>query len=88
MNEIDLTRTVGWTISRHAKEAAARRGVQPRTILECLVEPGLSYPDHGLEIVTRGRLAVVIDRLNQVVVTVLLTGVEAWNDADALTAFA
>lgn len=89
MNEIDLKRTVGWTISRHAKEAAARRGVRPRLILECIAEPELSYPDRAeQEIVTRGRLALVIDRLNRVVVTVLVTGTDAWTDADARAAFA
>jgi hypothetical protein len=89
VNGIDLRRTVGWTISQHAKEAAARRGVQLRTILECIAEPELTYPDRAeQEIVARGRLALVIDRLNQVVVTVLVTGPEAWTDADARAVFA
>jgi hypothetical protein len=83
-----LAGTLGWSLSAHARARARRRGINTRSILKCIADPEVTYPSRCREIVTRGRLAVVLDRPNRVVVTLLVTGTDAWSDADAIAAFA
>lgn len=80
--------THGWRLSAHAKQRAYDRGVRVDRILAAVDDPELSYPSGDLTILTRGRLAVLADLPSHTVVTLLLTGTEAWNDKDARAVFA
>ena len=42
--QISITSTLGWTISGHARIRAASRGIDTRSILECIAEPELQLP--------------------------------------------
>lgn len=78
----------GWQLSPHAKERAAARGVAVRQVLAAVTTPEVTYPDRDEVVMTKGRLAVVTNPRARVVLTVLLTGADAWTDADARAVFA
>lgn len=83
--------TCGWHLTAHAKQRAQARGVRIAQLLAAVTAPELSYPDPGNArhtVMTRGRLAVVVDARARTVLTVLLTGSDRWTDADARVVFA
>ncbi len=81
-------RMVGWQLSEHAKDRARRRGVGVARIVTALTDPDLTYPRDRETIMVRGRLAVVTNPRTRMVLTVLVTGEDVWDDAQARVVFA
>lgn len=83
-----LKSTYGWKLSYHARQQAARRGIDRRSVLATVADPDITYPQKGNVIMKKGMLALVTDPDHRIVITVLLAGAKPWNDADCRAAFA
>lgn len=75
------------TISAHAAEAMARRGVSYEQLVQCLIRPEIRR--EGVRngqlyaVYTRGNLSVVLGVASLNVKTVLLNTLDDWDDPDA-----
>jgi hypothetical protein len=82
-----LRGTLGWRMTRHAKEAAARRGFALADVLQATAHPDLRYTSEhygsGREVRIRGDLAVVVHAPSLAIITVLWHHDRRWTDADA-----
>ena len=76
---------LGWHLSPHARDRIRTRGVRASRLVEALKAPDVCYPSGGDQVRTSGRLAVVVDPSSRTVLTVLLTGDSAWDEANART---
>jgi hypothetical protein len=82
-----LRDTLGWRMSRHAKEAAASRGFALTDVLLTAVQPDLRYTSEphgpGREVRICGDLAVVVHAPTLTVITVLWHHEQEWTDEQA-----
>jgi len=85
-----IWKSLGWRLTKHARETALRRDVEIHDVLLTAVDPEVTYtsgPAYGVdrEVRQRGLLAVVVNPDTQVVITVLLRQTAQWTDEDART---
>lgn len=77
-----------WRITAHARRRTADRGLALLTVLDVAADPEICYSSHGLTVMCRGPVGVVVDEAKHSVVTVLLRGsVGRWTDEDARRVF-
>ena len=83
---IDLRRTYGWHLSKHARDAADARGVTTREILEAIAAPEIRHTAYnygpGREMYKHGELAVVGVPATKTVITVLWNSESVWTSAE------
>lgn len=83
----ELTGTVGWRLSRHAREMCLARGFPVRDVLLAAAHPQIAYTqdDYGIgrRMHQRGEVAVVVDIDSMTIVTVLWRHVDPWTDGHA-----
>lgn len=88
----DLTQTLGWRVTEHARTAATRRGFAMQDLLLAAAAPELTYSQEnygpGRAIHRRGNIAVAVHAPTKTVITVLLNSAEKWGDADCRAAAA
>ena len=76
------TEIAGWQLTRHAQARAAEHGFEDAELLAALERPGVSYTqtNHGelREVRQERRVAVVVDPVTRVVVTVLFRSPAEW----------
>jgi hypothetical protein len=82
----DLTQTLGWRVTEHARTAATRRGFAMQDVLLAAAVPDLTYTqeDYGMgrAVHRRDNIAVAVHAPTRTVITVLLNSIEEWDDAD------
>lgn len=82
--EMDLTKTLGWRLTSHARTNCIRRGVTTAEALTTAAAPEITYDqfDHGpgRQIRQRGDLAVVTVPEEQLILTVLSRQQNPWTD--------
>src|SRR4051812_30069677 len=83
----DLRVTLGWHLTRHARQAAANRGFGLSETLLTAARPDIRYTSSpygpGREIRIRGDLAVAVHAPSRTVITVLWHREQEWTDAEA-----
>ena len=83
----ELAATVGWRLSRHAREKSSARGLPVRDVLLAAAHPQIAYTqdDYGIgrRMHQRGDVAVAVDIDSMTVVTVLWRHVGPWTDDQA-----
>ncbi len=88
MDRGQLLRTVGWRLSGHARAAATRRGFHLADVLLAAANPEVAYTQEhrgaGRAVHQRDDIAVVVDRANRTVITVLLRSQVPWTDVDCV----
>jgi len=76
------TEIVGWRLTRHAQARAAEHGFDGAELLAALERPEVSYTqtNHGdlRQVRQKSRVAVVVDPVTRVVVTVLFRSPAEW----------
>ncbi len=76
------TEIAGWQLSRHAQARAAEHGFDDAELFAALERPEVSYPqtNHGdlRQVRQESRVAVVVDPVTRVVVTVLFRSPAEW----------
>ena len=76
------TKIAGWRLTRHAQARAAEHGFDDVELLAALERPEVSYPQtyHGemRQVRQESRVAVVVDPVRRVVVTVLFRSPAEW----------
>jgi hypothetical protein len=86
----DLSLTVGWRLTGHARRAALRRGFSVAEILLAASTPHVRYTSYGYgegrEIRQRDDLAVAVHEPSRTIITVLWHRPIPWTDADVLQA--
>ena len=82
----DLSATLGWRLSNHAKLAAAQRDFDLCQLLLAAAEPEVTYTCHnygaGREARIRGELCVIAHAPTTTVITAMLHGQEYTDDAE------
>lgn len=75
-----------WRLTRHAREAARRRGFEIGDVLRAATEPSTSYPSEqygeGRYVHIRGDIAVPVHRDSLTVITVLWRKDAPWDDEE------
>jgi hypothetical protein len=76
------TEIVGWRLTRHAQARAAEHGFDDAELFAALERPEVSYTqtNHGKlrQVRQESRVAVVVDPVTRVVVTVLFRSPAEW----------
>lgn len=82
-----VTQSARWRLTAHLRNAAARRGVTIRQVLDVVEKPDITYTQEdygpGRQMRQRGRLAVVVAQDTCTVITVLLRAPHRWTDEEA-----
>lgn len=83
-----LKRSTRYWLTRHAREAAAKRAIPVREALLAATAPQESYSQWyrgaNREFRVRGETAVVVDTSNGAIITVLWNREERWTDEQAV----
>lgn len=73
------TELAGWRLTRHAQARAAEHGFDDAELLAALERPEVSYPQtNHRQVRQESRVAVVVDPVTRVVVTVLFRSPGEW----------
>lgn len=76
------TPATAWTFTHHLKQRAAQRGITDAAIIEVLHTPDVTYPQSAFgsdrQVRQRGELAVVVNPLTHMVITVLFRDYDRW----------
>ncbi len=76
------TEIAGWPLTRHAQDRAAEHGFDGAELSAALERPEVSYTQKNngklRQVRQEGRVAVVVDPVTRVVVTVLFRSPDEW----------